>query len=71
LLHRLVEEQPKVLVQDWYRDQQTQTKVRNEIAKVLNQDLPESYDRSEFEKKCAKVYDLAAEYAARGRKWAA
>ena len=71
LLHRLVEEQPKVLVQDWYKDAQTQAKVRSEISRVLNLDLPDSYDRAMFEQKCAKVYDLVTEYAARGRKWAA
>ncbi len=71
LLKRLVEEQPKVLVQDWFKDQQTQTRVRTEIAKVLNQDLPDAYDRSVFEQKCATVYDLVAELSAHGRKWAA
>lgn len=71
LLRRLVEEQPKVLVQDWYKDAQTQTRVRSEISRVLNDDLPESYDRALFEQKCAKVYELATEYAAKGRKWAA
>jgi type I restriction enzyme, R subunit len=71
LLHRLVEEQPKVLVQDWYKDAQTQTRVRSEISRVLNDDLPPSYDRALFEQKCAKVYNLVTEYAAQGRKWAA
>jgi type I restriction enzyme R subunit len=71
LLHRLVEVQPKVLVQDWHKDAQTQTRVRSEISRVLNTDLPESYDRALFEQKCAKVYELATEYAANGRKWAA
>ena len=71
LLRRLVEEQPKVLVQDWYKDAQTQTRVRSEISRVLHDDLPESYDRALFEQKCAKVYELATEYAAKGRKWAA
>ncbi len=71
LLRRLVEEQPKVLVQDWYKDAQTQTRVRSEISRVLHDDLPVSYDRALFEQKCAKVYELATEYAAKGRKWAA
>jgi len=71
LLRRLVEEQPKVLVQDWYKDAQTQTKVRSEISRVLNVDLPATYDRALFEQKCARVYDLVTEYSARRRKWAA
>lgn len=71
LLSRLVQEQPKVLVQDWYKDAQTQTRVRSEISRVLNDDLPASYDRALFEQKCAKVYNLVTEYSATGRKWAA
>lgn len=71
LLRRLVEEQPKVLVQDWYKAAQTQAKVRSEISRVLNDDLPATYDRTLFEQKCARVYDLVTEYSARGRKWAA
>lgn len=71
LLKRLVEEQPKVLVQDWFKTSQTQERVRGEIARVLNDDLPESYDRAVFKQKCDNVYDLMVEYAMRGKKWAA
>ena len=71
LLHRLIEEQPKLLVQDWHKDNQTQHKVRSEIQRVLDQDLPASYDRSLFKQKCDNVFDLALEYAQRGKKWAA
>lgn len=71
LLRRLVEEQPKVLVQNWHQSTQTQQQVRAEIERVLDADLPESYDRATFKQKCDNVYDLAIEYALRGRKWAA
>ena len=71
LLKRLVEEQPKVLVQNWHQSTQTQQQVRAEIERVLDADLPESYDRTTFRQKCDNVYDLAIEYALRGRKWAA
>ena len=71
LLRRLVEEQPKVLVQNWHQSTQTQKQVRAEIERVLDADLPESYDRATFKQKCDNVYDLAIEYALRGRKWAA
>jgi len=71
LLKRLVEEQPKVLVQDWFKTSQTQERVRGEIARVLNDDLPESYDRAVFKQKCDNVYQLIADYAIRGKKWAA
>ncbi|MEP7102421.1 MAG: type I restriction endonuclease subunit R [Burkholderiales bacterium] len=71
LLRRLIEEHPKLLVQDWHKDNQTQRQVRSEIERVLHQDLPESYDRSLFKQKCDNVFDLALDYAQRGKKWAA
>lgn len=52
LLHRLLEEQPKVLVQDWFNDSQTQKRVRTEVEKVLDKRLPDSYNRVLFKTKC-------------------
>jgi len=70
LLHRLLEESPKVLVQDWYKDSQSQLQVRSAIENVLDKDLPESYNRIEFKKTCDKAYELLYEYASKGLKWA-
>jgi type I restriction enzyme R subunit len=64
-------EQPKVLVQDWFKDRQTQIKVQTAIETVLNDNLPESYDRNVFKSKSEKLFDLVFEYASRGMKWAA
>ena len=71
LLHRLLEERPRVLVQDWYKDTQTQKTVRSAVEKILDRDLPESYDRVLFREKCDNVFHLVLEYASHGRKWAA
>ncbi len=71
LLHRLVEEHPRVLDQDWHKDSKSQRKVRSAIEGVLDRDLPESYDRVEFKKTCDHVYDLVYEYASKGLKWTA
>jgi type I restriction enzyme R subunit len=71
LLKRLKEEQPKVLVQDWYKDTQTQKQVRSAVEKVLDSNLPESYDRVLFREKCDNVFHLMLDYASNGRKWAA
>lgn len=71
LLHRLLEEQPKVLVQDWYKDEQTRQVVQSTLAKVLDDNLPESYSRKIFKEKCDNVYELIFDYASQGRKWAA
>ena len=60
-----------MLVQGWHMNAQTQKQVRAEIERVLDQDLPETYDRTAFKHKCDNVYDLMVEYAIRGRKWAA
>ncbi len=71
LLHRLLEEHPKVLVQDWYKDTQTKEQVRSAVAAVLDSELPDSYDRVLFREKCDNVFYLMLDYASHGRKWAA
>ncbi len=70
LLHRLLDEHPKVLVQDWYKDTQTKKLVRSAVEKVLDSNLPESYDRVLFREKCDNVFYLILDYASHGRKWA-
>jgi type I restriction enzyme, R subunit len=71
LLKRLLEETPKVLVQDWHKDYQTQRQVRSEIERVLDEGLPESYERALFKQKCDNVFELVIDYASRELKWAA
>jgi type I restriction enzyme R subunit len=71
LLHRLLEEQPKVLIQDWYKDNQMQKIVRSAVEQVLDKNLPESYDRVLFRQKLDSVFGLMLDYASSGRKWAA
>lgn len=71
LLKRLIEEQPKVLVQDWFKDRQSQVKVKSAIEEVLDHELPETYDRALFSQKSQNLYELVYDYASRGCKWAA
>lgn len=72
LLHRLQDESPKVLVQDWYKTDQTRRIVRSAVAEVLDRELPqESYDRVLFQTKCDNVFHLVLDHAAQGHKWAA
>jgi len=71
LLKRLVEEHPKLLVQDWFKDRQSMQQVRSEIERVLDEALPDSYDRATFKQKCDNVFDLAVDYANHHRRWAA
>jgi type I restriction enzyme R subunit len=70
LLQRLTKGKPKVLVEDWYKDSQTQAKMRSAVEEVLDKTLPESYDKQLFHKKRDNVYDLVYEYSVRRLKWA-
>ncbi|HYE73545.1 MAG TPA: type I restriction enzyme endonuclease domain-containing protein [Blastocatellia bacterium] len=70
LLQRLIEEQPKVLVQDWYKDTQTQKLLRSEVEKVLDKNLPETYNRVLFREKCDNVFEMMLDYANNRQKWA-
>jgi type I restriction enzyme R subunit len=70
LLQRLTKGRPKVLVEDWYKDSQTQAKMRSAVEEVLDKTLPESYDKQLFHKKRDNVYDLVYEYSVRRLKWA-
>ena len=71
LLYRLQDELPKVLVQDWYKTDQTRLIVLCAVAEVLDRELPtQSYDRVLFQAKCNNVFHLVLDRAAQGRKWA-
>jgi type I restriction enzyme R subunit len=57
LLYRLREGQPTVLINGWDKDTQTRVLVLTAIKKVLNDTLPESYDRAVYSTKCDIVFD--------------
>jgi type I restriction enzyme R subunit len=71
LLERLTHGRPRVLIEDWYKDSQTREKVKTAVEKVLDQTLPESYDKKLFQTKRDNVYDLIYQYSTRRVKWAA
>jgi len=71
LITRLLDEHPKVLVQDWWKDGQTQRKVKSAVEQVLDQDLPDTYDRVLFKEKSDNVFNLIVDFAVRGKKWVA
>lgn len=50
LIVRLLQSHPKVLVQDWWKDGQTQRQVRAVIEDVLDKDLPTATDESSLKK---------------------
>lgn len=71
LLHRLREEEPKVLVTDWFKDAQSRIRVRSAMESVLDKHLPATYDRLLFTEKCNTILDLMVTYASQGQKWLA
>jgi type I restriction enzyme R subunit len=66
LLNRLQDQQPKVLVQDWYRDDQIKLRVKSVVEEVLDQNLPDTYNRMMFSEKCNKVFELIFNRASAG-----
>jgi type I restriction enzyme R subunit len=70
LLRRLREETPKVLIQDWFKDGQSRSRVRSAVETVLDEKLPETYDRALFTEKCNHVFETMLSYASQGVKWA-
>jgi len=68
---RLLEEHPKVLVQDWWKDGQTKRAVKSAIEEVLDKTLTESYNSVLFKNKCENVFELILNLAVHGQKWAA
>lgn len=71
LLQRLIKGRPRVLIQDWFKDGQSQVRVKLAIEEVLDKDLPETYEKNLFKEKSNKLYDLVYDYASKGQKWAA
>jgi type I restriction enzyme R subunit len=71
LLKRVLEEHPRVLVEDWFKDAQTRKVVRDALEQVLDENLPESYDKQLFQRKRDDVFDAILDYALNGVKFAA
>ncbi len=66
LLKRLREETPQVMVQDWHKDGQSQARVKTVVERVLDQKLPDSYDRVLFKTTCDRVYNVIYKRAYQG-----
>lgn len=71
LLRRLIKEKPKVLVQDWYKDVQSQLVVKTAIEEVMDAELPGTYDKKLFKEKSGRLFDLVFEYSSKGVRWTA
>lgn len=64
LLTRLHEEQPKVLIEGWHRDTQSQRRVRSALEDILDENLPGAFDRRDFSMRSEEIFELLVAQAA-------
>ncbi len=69
LYKKLSEEKNKVMVVDWYKDEQPRQQVMAIIKVSLNNDLPESYDREIFATKTNLLMNHFIDMAVQGYGW--
>ena len=69
LYKKLMDEKDKVMVVDWYKDEQPRTMVLTIIKKSLDDDLPQSYDRAAFTDKTNLLLNHFVDMAVQGYGW--
>ncbi len=71
LLAKLHQVDPRILIEGWYKDSQTQLRVKSFMGDVLDENLPESYGKQEFADVRDLVFDLVINQAMNdSRSWA-
>lgn len=71
LLERLFDPEAKILVLEWHKTKSTREKVKTEIQRILDEDLPTSYTREIFSNKAQVAYQYFFDLAEEGRGFAA
>ncbi|MGN0018429.1 MAG: type I restriction enzyme endonuclease domain-containing protein, partial [Candidatus Gastranaerophilaceae bacterium] len=71
LYNTLIENKKELFVVDWQNDPTPREKVRSKIISVLNEYLPESYDRIIFQTKSDIIFEHIVEQATMGYNWLA
>ncbi len=71
LYHKLLEEKERVMVVDWYKDEQPRNMVFSLIQTSLNDDLPDSYDKATFDDKSNRLFNHFVDMAVQGFGWVA
>lgn len=69
LYHKLSEEKERVMVVDWFKDEQPRLQVLALIQTSLNKDLPESYDGVSFKQKTNLLFNHFVDMAVQGYGW--
>ena len=71
LYKKLMEEKDRVMVVDWYKDEQPKKKVLALIQISLDKNLPESYDRNAFTDKTNLLMNHFIDMTVQGYGWTA
>ncbi len=71
LYNKLIAEKDRIMVIDWYKDEQPKQQVISLIKFSLNQDLPESYDKPAFDSKTTLLLNHFIDMAVQGYGWIA
>ena len=71
LYNALIENKKDLFVVDWQNDAKPREKVRTKIISVLNEYLPDSYDRIIFQTKSDIIFEHIVEQATMGYNWLA
>ena len=71
LFATLKENKEKLLIVDWYKNEQPIKKVQDVIEESLDKDLPDSYDKTSFEAKTKLILNHFVDMAVQGYGWIA
>ena len=69
LFTKITENREKLLIVDWYKNEQPVKKVQEAIEESLDADLPDSYDKTSFEAKTALILNHFVDMAVQGYGW--
>ena len=69
LYKKIVDNREKLLVVDWYKDEQPRAKFKYEVEVSLNNDLPDSYDKASFDSKVSLLMNHFVDMAVQGYGW--
>ena len=65
----MVDNRSSLLVVDWYKDEQPFAKLKYEVELSLNDNLPESYDKTAFDSKVSLLMNHFVDMAVQGYGW--
>ena len=66
---KLMQDKQDLFVVDWYKDEQPKARVLSAIENILNEDLPESYDKEVFKSKSMLLLDHFIDMTVQGYGW--